>query len=48
MSIADRDYAHKHKPGKHIRKKFTPPPKPNAQLRKELRDIIEKQQPQQD
>ena len=48
MSLADRRYVQKHKPGKHNRKKFTPPPKPNAQLRKELRDIIEKQQPPQD
>ena len=35
MSLADRRYAQKHKPGKHNRKKFTAPPKPNAQLRKE-------------
>ena len=48
MGLADRKYAHQHKPGKHNRKKFTPPPKPNAQLRKELREILEQQRPQQD
>ena len=48
MSIADRNYAHKHKPGKHNRKKATPSPKPNALLRKELRDIIEKPKPSED
>ena len=48
MSLADRKYAQQHRPGKQNRKKFTPPPKPNAQLRKELREILEQQKPPQD
>lgn len=48
MSLADRRYAQKHKPGKHNRKKFTAPPKPNAQLRKELREILEQPKPPED
>ena len=48
MSLADRKYVHQHKPGKQNRKKFTAPPKPNAQLRKELREILEQPKPPED
>lgn len=48
MSLADRNYVHKHKPRKQNRKKFTPPPKPNAQLRKELQEILDQRKPPQD
>ncbi len=48
MSLADRRYAQKHKPGKQNRKKFTAPPKPNARLRKELREILDQPKPRED